>query len=220
MAVRVTVSMQINASEAGGWIMNNGRIGWWLLAAGLALLTAGCGTTQPTRFYQLTPQAEPPADQQPLSDLAIGVGPVRLADYLGRPQIVQRENENKLKVEEFDRWGGSLETNVAWVVAENLSTLLGTQSAITFPWERAVIPDYQVIINVRRLDSGDGSQVQLVGLWQIINAQGRGLLSINRSAISEPVTDASVDALVAAQSRALARMSGRIAAAIREHHSR
>ena len=200
--------------------MKNRRDAVWLLIGGLALLlTAGCGTTPPTRFYQLTSQTLADADRKPLPGLAIGVGPVRLADYLGRPQIVKRENNNKLQIEEFDRWGGALENNITWVVAENLSQLLGTDAVIAFPWERAIVPDYQVAIDVRRLDSTDAKQVDLIALWQILDADGRGLLSINRSDISEQMVDPGVSALVAAQSRALSRMCVEIATAIRSHQA-
>ena len=203
--------------------MTNRRKLSWLLAGTLVLLlTVGCGTTPPTRFYQLTPQVQtqPDAERQPpLKELAIGVGPVRLADYLGRSQIVLRESTNKLQVVEFDRWGGPLEANIAVVLAENLSQLLGTDSVITFPWERAIVPDYQVAVSVRRLDSMDGSQVDLVALWQVLNDEGRSVLSINRTEISEPMTDPGIEALVAAQSRALARMSEQIGAVIRKHQA-
>lgn len=203
--------------------MKNRRMGIWLLAGVLVvLLAAGCGTTPPTRFYQLTPQAQlpPDADRQPvLSGLAIGVGPVRLADYLGRSQIVLRESMNKLQLVEFDRWGGPLEANIALVLAENLSRLLGTDSVITFPWQRAIVPEYQVAISVRQLDSTDGNQVDLIALWQILDDEGRSVLSINRTEISEPMADPGIEALVAAQSRALGRMSEEIAAVIRKHHT-
>lgn len=203
--------------------MKNRRIVIWLLVVAMTvLLTAGCGTTPPTRFYQLTPQIPPQegaGQQQRLPGLKVGVGPVRLADYLGRPQIVTREKENVLRLDEFDRWGGTLETNITWVMAENLSSLLGTDSVISFPWERAIVPDYQIAIDVRRLDTTmGGAQVDLVALWQILDTEGRSVLSISRSELSEPIDGAGVAALVAAQSRVLGRMSVDIAAAIRSHH--
>lgn len=200
--------------------MNNRRNGHWLLACGLTLLLAGCGTTPPTRFYQLTPQPPAAGERQvQLSGLAVGVGPVRLADYLGRPQIVLREQENRLTVREFDRWGGGLETNISMVIAENLSLLLGTDSAITFPWERELLPDYQVIIDIRRLDADQHNQVSLIALWQVLLTGERTLLSIRRSEIREPMADAGVEALVAAQSRALSRLSAEIADNVRQHHA-
>lgn len=202
--------------------MNDRHNGQWLLACGLALslLLAGCGTTPPTRFYQLTPHLPAAGEPQaPLSELAVGVGPVRLADYLGRSQIVLREQQNRLTVREFERWGGSLETNIALVMAENLSLLLGTDSSITFPWDRELLPDYQVIVEIRRLDADEGNRVHLVAVWQVLLGNDRTLLSLRRSEIKETVADTGVETLVAAKSRALGRLSAQIAGTIRQHHA-
>jgi uncharacterized lipoprotein YmbA len=180
------------------------------------LLLVACGTTPPTRFYLLTPEENARGNMVLSSDMVVGVGPVRLADYLGRPQVVRRESGNRLKVEEFERWGGSLETNIGWVVAENLTRILGTESVVTFPWERAVVPGFQVIIDIRRLDAMPNSESRLTALWRILGDDGRKILAIQRADITQKAADASIEALMAAQSRALATMSEQIAAKIRE----
>ena len=51
-------------------------------------------------------------------------------------------------------------------------------------------------------------------------SDGRELLAIRRTDIQEPISDSEMGTLVAAQSRALGRMSEEIASAIRELHSR
>jgi uncharacterized lipoprotein YmbA len=179
------------------------------------LLLAGCGTTPPTRFYLLTPEENVSGNEVLPQDMVVGVGPVRLADYLGRPQVVLRESSNRLKVEEFERWGGSLESNVSRVVAENLTALLGTESVVTFPWERAVLPGYQVAIDIRRLDAMPNNATRLTALWRILGDDGRKILAIERTDITQQAADASIEALMAAQSRALAALSKQIAAKIR-----
>ena len=184
---------------------------FWLM---LSLTLAGCSTSPPSRFYLLTP-GEAALEGPALEDLVLGVGPVRLAAYLERPQIVARKSANRLKVEEFDRWGGTLEANITWVVAENLSNNLGTESVVTFPWERALVPDYQVAIDVRQFDLSNPGQVRLTALWRLLGPRGEKLHVIRKSDIREPVWGAGFDAQVAAQSKALARMSLEIAEAIR-----
>ncbi len=180
----------------------------------LSLTLAGCATSPPSRFYLLTPVEAAP-EGPALKDLVLGVGPVRLAAYLERPQIVARKSANRLKVEEFDRWGGTLEANITWVVAENLSNNLGTESVVTFPWERALVPDYQVAIDVRQFDLAHPGEVRLTALWRLLGPRGEKLHAIRKSDIREPVWGAGFDAQVAAQSKALARMSLEIAEAIR-----
>ncbi len=178
------------------------------------LLLLGCATP-PSRFYVLTAQSQA-GPEPPAADLTLGVGPVRLVPYLERPQIVARERGNRLKIEEFDRWGGTLEASVTWVMAENLSRSLGTDAVVTFPWERAVTPDYQVAIDVRQFDAAADGQVRLIAQWRILGDDGRRLYTIGRSDIREPLSGQGFESQVAAQSRALARMSDEIAAALRE----
>ena len=187
------------------------RSAFWLV---LSLILAGC-TTQPSRFYLLTPGDVSPGGAV-FEDLVLGVGPVRLAAYLERPQIVARNSANSLKVEEFDRWGGTLEANITWVVAENLSLDLGTESVVTFPWERALVPDYQVTIDVRQFDLARPGEVRLTALWRLLGSRGEVLHAIRKSDIRESLTGGEgFESQVAAQSRALARMSLEIADTIR-----
>jgi uncharacterized lipoprotein YmbA len=196
--------------------------GFGLLVMTMSLfLMTGCGTTPPTKFYLLTPdeQLQSTAGGAAMPELVIGIGPMRLSDYLGRPQIVARENINRLQIEEFERWGGSLGTNVSWVMAENLSILLGTDSVLIHPWERAIQPHFQVAVDIRRLDAGEDNQLNLVALWRVLRDDGRDILTIRRSVIQEPLPDANIDSLVKAQSRALARLSEEIAREIRALHS-
>ncbi|MCB1821939.1 MAG: membrane integrity-associated transporter subunit PqiC, partial [Candidatus Competibacteraceae bacterium] len=83
--------------------------------AGLFML-AGCGSTPPTAFYTLSPlSASLPTAQTSASrsDVTIGVGPVTVPEFLDRPQIVTRTTANRLDVDEFHRWGGSLQEDFA-----------------------------------------------------------------------------------------------------------
>jgi len=68
----------------------------------IAVLAAGClGGSAPTRFYVLAPvDGAAVAGERPL---AIGVGPVSLAGYLDRPQIVTRPAADKIDIGEFDQ---------------------------------------------------------------------------------------------------------------------
>ncbi len=46
------------------------------------------------------------------------------------------------------------------------TALLGTESVVTFPWERAVQPGYQVAIYIRRLDAMSNNKTRLTTLWR------------------------------------------------------
>jgi hypothetical protein len=73
---------------------------------------------------------------------------------------------------------------------------------------------YRVTIEVQRFDSVPGQEAALDAVWVVRRAKG-GETRSGRTVAREPVQDASIDALAAAHSRALATLSGDVAAAIR-----
>ena len=74
--------------------------------------------------------------------------------------------------------------------------------------------DYQVMLDVIRCDGRLGKDARLVARWSLLGGQEKKLLAVSRSSIREPVSGSDYAALVAAQSRALAKLSQEIVAAI------
>ena len=128
--------------------------------------------------------------------------------------IVTRTNDNQAVKAEFDRWVGSLKDNLINVLADNLGVLLSTERIYLFPWRVSVPIDYQVVLDIVRCDGRLGDAVWLEVRWSILGGPEKKLLKTHRSSIREPVSGADYAALVAAQSRALAKLSQEIAAAI------
>jgi uncharacterized lipoprotein YmbA len=75
-------------------------------------------------------------------------------------------------------------------------------------------PAYQVTIDVQRFESVPGKSVLVEAVWVVHKSAG-GTAQSGRTIASEPVSGNGFDALAAAHSRALAKVSGDIAAAIR-----
>ena len=73
---------------------------------------------------------------------------------------------------------------------------------------------YQVTIDVQRFESIQGQAAMLDAVWTV-RQNADGATRNGRTVTRESVIDASIDALAAAHSRALATMSADIAAAIR-----
>jgi hypothetical protein len=180
-----------------------------VLAAFLAI--AGCtnigGPTPPSRFYLLDPLA-------PVSGAtggpAIGVGPIKVAEYLDRPQIVTRKGDHAIDLAEFDRWGEPLSESISRVVAMNLGRLLGSERVMRHLWREADL-DARVAIDVRRLDGPPAGPLVLEAHWRVRQASG----VVERvTHLEEPVEATGFDALAAAASRALFALSKEIAGAI------
>ena len=177
------------------------------------LILWGCASTPPSRFYILHPLASAEGEDLPgVSDnLTLLVGPVELADYLDRPQIVTRSGPGKLELAEFDKWSEPLKDSIARVVVENLSSLLGTNRIAVYPMEESMPVDFQILMNVNRLDAGEGGEVVLDCRWRVLREEGYEVLTMQRSRITETAGAEGFEALVEAQSRALGRLSREIA---------
>ena len=181
------------------------------------MITAGCASTKPSKFYMLSTLATPETGTEAGASspgLAIGIGPITLPEHLDREQIVTRTSRNELRLAEFDRWAGSLKDGFSRVLAENLSILLSTDRVALFPWRRSVPIDYQVVVDVSRFDGELGGNLLLIGRWTVFAGRDKQVLSMGTSRISEPSGAQGYAALVAAQSRALGRFSSEIAEAI------
>lgn len=94
-----------------------------------AILIAGCASKSP-QLYTLSPLAKPVNET---SSLTITVGPVTVPAAVDRSQLVLNVAPNQVTIEEFNRWASPLKTDIARVVAQNLSLLLGTPYASVFP---------------------------------------------------------------------------------------
>ncbi len=189
--------------------VHSGAIGIFLLIGVMWL--SGCAQTQPTRFHLLRPLASPLAVAPLTRTIRLAVGPVQVADYLRRPQLVAAEGRFGLRVGEFDQWGGNLEQGVASVLAENLSLLLGQDAIFLSPGEPAVSIGYRLVVEIRRFEPDGTGTFQAVIVWTLLPGDSSTPLKIRRMMATEPLADGSFSTLVEAQSRALALLAHEVA---------
>ena len=100
------------------------------------------------------------------------------------------------------------------VLADNSGSLLSTERIYLYPRRLCGPIDCQVAVDVVRGAGRLGDAAWLEARWSIFGGPGKNRLNLNRSGRCEPVTGADYAPLVAAQSRALAKLSQEIAAAI------
>ncbi|ETX03005.1 MAG: hypothetical protein ETSY1_01605 [Candidatus Entotheonella factor] len=183
-------------------------VGLWLLMLG------GCAATQPVTFYTLSPleTLSQPTGTTPLSeDVAIGVGPVTLPEFIERPQIVVRTTLNRIEVDEFHRWGGSLQEDISRTLAQNLSALIGTHRVHVYPSREPLEIVYRVALDIRQFDGQLGESIRLNAIWILIDEQTTEVLLVRRFTFRAPAATLDYESLVAAHSAALAALSREIA---------
>jgi uncharacterized protein len=174
------------------------------------ILVSGC--SQPNqKFYVLT------ADGPSVSGagIGIGVGPISVAEYLDRPNLVVQESPNQLAVAEDHRWAGDLSASIARVTAVNLGRQMKSGNVRVYPWQRDEEIRYQVTLDVRQLHSAEDGYAVLEAGWRVYSLPDKRLKA-SRTYIDREALEANGYApMVAAQSRMLGRMAQEIASALR-----
>ncbi len=182
----------------------------------LTSLSACFRNSQPIHFYmlkavekaQLTGGA-PAGAKSPV----IGLGPIRVAAYLDRPQIVSAISGPEYKVAEDQRWGEPLSDAVPRVLAENLSNLIPTDNIVFYPWPLNRKVDVQIGVNILEFHEDDEGQARLMALWTL---KGAGKATSQQKFIcGQPAPATDYPKIVEVQSECLGRLSREIAAAVR-----
>jgi uncharacterized lipoprotein YmbA len=185
------------------------------LIAGIAAAMAGCASA-PSQFYTLNSTAT--EGSAPAASYAIVVGPVSVPALVDRPQFTVQVATNRVVVDEFNRWAEPLNESIGHAVAGDLATLLGTSLVTTKPLAN-FDPAYRVTIDIQRFESARGptpgtASVVVEAVWVVRRVAG-GPPRSGHTVAGESAQGDGFDALAAAHSRALAKVSGDIASAIR-----
>ena len=190
-----------------------------LLLGLLTLGLSGCASSTPSKFYTLTSMEStgPAGDTHSATHVSVvALGPLSIPDYLDKPQIVTRSGRNELAVDEFHRWGGSLENDVLRVLFENLSALLPADQYHVVNWIHPAQPfapgDYRVSVDLVRFDGILGDSVSLKATWSVFRKDRD--VTVRRSSITEPIRGGDYKSLVEAMSRAMEGLSRDIAGTI------
>lgn len=187
---------------------------WIALAA--ALLLAACAATPEQRFYTLNPQlavaGATPTDRSPQTVVEVVVrDPATLSELVDRPQWVVRRSASEVSILEQQRWAVPLRAEIPRVVAENLSSLLGTQVFVEST--HAPADAYRVSLEVANFEMLPTEEVGVDIEWHVRKSSHEA--ASGRSQVSEGVAGSDFEAAATAYSRALSIVSRDIADAIR-----
>jgi len=182
-----------------------------LMMLGLAMVLAGCSPTAPSRFYTLDSTATSGTALNPPPSIMIGG--VSVPASVDQPQFVVQVSENRVEVDEFNRWAAPLNDSIARAVAGDLAAQLGTPNVATAQLAN-FNPTYVVTIEVQRFESTRGKTALIDAVWAVRKTASGETLS-GRTTSREVVQGDSFDALAAAHSRAVATLSSDIATTIR-----
>ena len=192
----------------------------------VASVLLGCSSPK-TVYYKLN--SDPiPIMTDASAKIRVMVGPVSIPLRMDRPQLVVQTSSNEVQVYEYQRWAGSLKSDIARVVGASLARDLVTPNVWNFAESTQTNFDYQILLDVQNVESSSDSGIVVDVLWTIKpigdknvavvknpnpigNAAVKSRMMMGRSLVREPTSCPGIDALLAAQSRAFAKVGTEIA---------
>jgi len=136
----------------------------------IALGTAGCSLAPSAQFYQLQ---QPESEQtQTKNNATVLLGPLKIADYLQRENLLQREADGSLRVSQQARWAGSLQDDIGQFVLRQIAAQLGSSRIALYPDRVGIEAQAQVVLSISRLDSGVEQPAVLEAQWRLLDSKG------------------------------------------------
>ena len=185
-----------------------------LIILALSVAIAGCLSPRKdeSKFYVLSPIGDPTsvASSRPV---LLGLGPIKLPAYLDRQEMVTRVAANRVELSGENRWAEPLDSDFTRVLAQDLSSDLGTQRITFYPWYASTRVDFQVKVDVYRFEASADGKVTLTAHWQVLDGTGK-LLTVRDSTYTQNAAAGDASASAAAMSTALGQLSQEIASVI------
>jgi uncharacterized lipoprotein YmbA len=185
-----------------------------IIVAGLCLLGA-CQSSPPTHYYALTAIAPTAPRVSMAAKIPIRLERITIPGELDRLEIVRRGASNRLQIATFDLWAAPLEGMIQRVIADDLAARFPAGAMASANEPVAAEPHRLLYVDVQEFTGDTHGAVTLRAAWLLVTpnaASERGTAEVAVEA-----SDATADALVAAMSRALAGLAGRMTATLATH---
>ncbi len=189
---------------------------WGLGLCGLVCL-AGCGSTAPIHYYQLSAMPYSESEETPSraeKGPVVGIGPVDIPSYVDRAHLVIRTGETELELLESDRWAEPLQRNLTRVLIDNLSQELASDGINVLRWDEGLSLDYRVRIEFTQLDFSKTGEVSLVARWFVSGEDGHEALTIQTTRLHTSSIPEDYSSLVAEMSRHVESLSREVSNAL------
>ena len=187
----------------------------WMIAlsAVYLLVLSACGSSPPVRYYSLNP-IDTDYQQDPDDAVMLGIGPLSIPDYLNRSQIVTRDVDAQMRLDDFSRWTEPLADSMHRIVSTDVDNLLHGVVVVMYPYDAVVRShlDYRLVGDVNRFDADSSGLVVLEIQWAIVDTEANLLVPTRRNRYqAQMVTSGDFGAMVAAMNDVLSQFSRDVA---------
>lgn len=190
--------------------MKMSLLGRWTTVIGVILCACGCGTSPPVRYYGLEPL---PTDTFTVKEsVVVGIGPLRVPEYMTRPQIVTRgRGGTQMMIDDFNRWAEPLDEAIHRVVAANVDSLVSDVTVVAFPYSNLIGVNYRLVGSVDRFDVDTDGRAVLIVQWGVGDSEHVAHIAPRRSRYEAQAGSTGTDAIVRAMNDTINQFSREIA---------
>lgn len=177
-----------------------------------SLLLGACGSSPPVRYFSLSPSQ---AHQDQDTAIVLGLGPLRVPEYLNRSQLVTRGTGSELEVHEFSRWAEPLDSALHRVLSADVDSIMDNVAVYPFPWETLVSKQvhYRLLGDIMRFEADRTGRVVLEVQWGVTSVESSQPVVVAQRTTYEAQSRSADDpaAITAAMNDALAQFGRDIA---------
>ncbi|KTD58095.1 hypothetical protein Lsai_1617 [Legionella sainthelensi] len=116
----------------------------------LGFILVACTRSKEPQYYLLHPIAMPNKQINYYKHLHLGIDDITIPAYLEKPQVMISYSPNRVELEEYHQWAGTLDKNIKSVISTNLASLLPGAIVESSPWNAKFKPNYQLQIDIEQ----------------------------------------------------------------------
>ncbi|KPK39424.1 MAG: hypothetical protein AMJ69_05640 [Gammaproteobacteria bacterium SG8_47] len=185
-----------------------------LVVLAVAVILTACGTSPPVRYYGFAARPSETGTWQSVGAIDVALGPVRLANYLDRPEIATRVSDEELRFSEVNRWAGRLGEETLVALTHALPELLPRATVVAEASPAASAARYRVELVVNRFDGQLDGELLLDADWAVTERATAEVVAAGQSVVRQPVSGQSYDALVRAHGVAVKQLAKDVAGVV------
>jgi len=167
------------------------------------------------RYFVLTPL--PPGETKPATtnSVAVGVGRVKVPDYLLDTSMAVRRGTNEIEYLLLSVWAERLDSGLQNTLAANLATLLPTDQIRLSAWQSEDV-SVEVHVTLEQFDVDGQGRGDLVAWWRVLSPGGEKILKAGTSRFTRkgPSPDTDPSGAVATLSDLVIDLSRQLSEAI------
>jgi uncharacterized lipoprotein YmbA len=181
----------------------------------IAVLLAGCagGDTAPETTHYLLRSAAPSSSGETASSSEVGIGRIRVAEYLAQPGIVVELEPGQIRPARFHEWAEPLSTGLRYFLRAEIARSL--EGDIDVDTSRRHVWQITVDVDVDEFHGTLAGSARLNASWTLTNKAG-DVVGAYRFSETQALSRSGYDGLVDAQASLAARLGAAIGESIRD----